>query len=99
MKNFQNIPLSVSGKDTELKRVYLAFQDRPKTMKEVDKEVGIMRESICWYCRTLRLTDRLFPVNQKRCSVTKHTAWTWTTNPDLVLENPQLKLWENELSK
>jgi len=94
MKLNQNIPTAYRGKDTELRKVFAAFFSGSKTMKEVDFEIGIMRESICWYCRTLRLTNRLYPVKKRVCSVTKHEAMTWTTNTDLIPPQSQLTLFQ-----
>lgn len=79
---------------TQLKRVYLAFFDKPQTMKEVDFSTGVMRESICRYCRTLKLQNQLYPIRKRYCSITKHLATEYTTNPELILEDDQLKLWE-----
>ena len=91
---FQQLSSYKDKQLTELKMVKDAFFDRPKTMKEVDNETGIMRENICWYCRTLRLQEQLYPVEQRRCSVTKYsTVWAYTTNPDLVPEPSQLSLF------
>lgn len=79
---------------SELRRVYNAFHGKPKTMKEVDKETGIMRESICWYCKELRRTDRLFPVGKRMCTVTKHSnVIEWTSNPNLIPSSDQLNLF------
>ncbi len=78
----------------ELSKVYRAFYASPKTMKEVDRETGVMRESICWYCRTLRRKNRLFPVKKRQCSVTKYpTVIAWTSNPDLAPKSNQLKMF------
>ncbi|HAQ19235.1 MAG TPA: hypothetical protein DCR40_08390 [Prolixibacteraceae bacterium] len=66
--------------DTQLIRVYDAFYESPKTMKEVDKSIGVMRESICWFCRTLRKEEKLYPIRKRICTVTKHRATEYTTN-------------------
>jgi len=66
--------------DSQLERVYESFFDSPKTMKEVDKSIGIMRESICWFCRTLRKEDKLYPIRKRICTVTNHRATEYTTN-------------------
>lgn len=81
----------------QLLKVYWAFHEAPKTMKEVDREVGVMRENICRYCRTLRLQGKLHPVVKRQCSVTKFpTVTAWTTNPDLVPPSNQLELFPND---
>jgi len=96
MKNTYNAHTSHKGKnkDTQLSLVYYAFYSEPKTMKEVDLEIGIMRESICWYCRTLRLNNKLYPVSRRQCKVTRYPdVITWTSNPDLVPPSSQLILF------
>lgn len=88
--------LNVVGKDrhyNQLAKVYKAFFEQPKTMKEVDLEVGVMRENICWYCRTLRKQERLFAIRKRICAITKHKAIEWTTNPELVPPPIQLNLF------
>lgn len=77
----------------QMQRVYQAFHQAPKTMKEVDQEQGVMRENICWYVSAFRKAGRIFPVRKRLCKVTKHRAMAWTTNEELVPENPQLKIW------
>ena len=77
----------------QLNKVYWAFYENPKTMKEADKFTGVMRENICWYCRTLRKQERLFKIGKKICNVTKHPAAVWTTNPALVPKSNQLQLF------
>lgn len=90
-------PNSKQNKDKRIKElnlVYDAFFNKPLTMKEVDKLTGVMRESICWYCKALRESNRLYKVRKRRCTVTKYNdVWEWTTNPDLKPENNQLELF------
>lgn len=79
---------------TQKRRVYEALFKSPKTMKEVDKETGIMRENICWICKDLRDDDLLFPVTKRRCSITKSKyVIAWTTNPNLIPPSRQLNLF------
>ena len=81
--------------DSQLFRVYNAFFEQPGTMKEVDLRIGIMRESICWFCRKLRKQDKLYPIRKRLCNVTNHLAIEWTTNSSLVPPSPaQLDLFE-----
>jgi hypothetical protein len=75
----------------QFKRVFDAFFEEPRTMKEADKITGIMRENICWYCRTLRKQNSLYPIRKRLCTVTKHRATEFTTDPAKVPTNPQLK--------
>jgi hypothetical protein len=76
----------------QLSRVYDAFFDAPMTMKEADKFCGVMRESICRYVRTLRLSRRIKLIGKRYCKVTKHLAGVYTTNPDFFPIDPQFKL-------
>lgn len=98
-KNSLNVSLGKgqgegSNFQTELKKVYEAFYQKPKTMKEVDKETGIMRESICWYCKELRSQGKLHPVRKRVCSVTKYDHVTeWTSNPNDIPKSNQLKMF------
>ena len=81
--------------NAQLRNVFKAFFESPKTMKEVDVETGVMRENICWYCRELRKQNKLFPVQKRRCKITQHPrVIAWTTNPNLVPESSaQLNLF------
>lgn len=68
----------------ELHQVYLYLFRHSATMKEVDRATGVMRESVCWYCRKLRKRDLLYIVGKRLCKVTKHLAIEWTTDPKKV---------------
>lgn len=79
----------------QLKQVFNAFFEKPRTMKEVDKETGIMRENICRYCNMLRQQNKLFAVRKRRCKVTGYpSVIEWTTNPIFAPKQPlQLSLF------
>ncbi|HBH23207.1 MAG TPA: hypothetical protein DDY13_07265 [Cytophagales bacterium] len=79
-----------AGNLNDLKRVYNSFFEKPKTMKEVDKEINVMRESVCWYCRTLRLNDKIFAVGKRRCNITGYYVTEWSTNPEFKPQSSQL---------
>lgn len=68
----------------QLEAVYNALYKTPMTMKETDVVTGIMRESICRYISTLRDSGRVAVLGERICTVTKHLANIYTTNPDLV---------------
>jgi hypothetical protein len=97
MKHSTKKSLNSQSKDNYLKHqkriVFQSFYNAPKTMKECDKEVGIMRESICWFCRDFRKAKTLYVVGKKYCSITKHRANVYTTNPALSLISSQIKLF------
>ena len=65
----------------QFNRVYGAFFDEPRTMKEVDKLTGIMRENVCRYCGRLREQNMLYPIRKRLCRITKHRATEYTTDP------------------
>jgi hypothetical protein len=76
----------------QLKKVFDSFYKQPKTMKEVDIETNVMRENICWYCRTLRKSNKLYAVGKRMCKVTKHLDIQCTKNPELIPTSNQIKL-------
>ena len=92
--NQMNNPNKRQGKVSELKAVYKAFFEKPRTMKEVTIVTGIVRESICWYCKELRESSRLFFLRKRRCTITKELVNEYTTNPDLVEDDNQLDLFD-----
>jgi hypothetical protein len=89
-KKIMATPLKVTTNETQnevnhlsdqFHRVHMAFFEQPRTMKEADKVTGVMRENICWYCRTLRKENSLYPIRKRFCTVTKHRATEFTTDP------------------
>lgn len=89
-------PLQDQDKDnrflSQLQKVYNSFFQSPKTMKEADFDCGVMRESICRYCATLRKEGRLFEIEKRDCKITGHRATVFTSNPELVPPSNQLQL-------
>ena len=84
------------GKDTkkdQLHKVFQSFFDSPKTMKETDKDCGVMRENICRYVRTFRQSKSIAVIRKRYCKVTKHLANEYTTNPLLFPKSTQLTLF------
>ena len=78
----------------QMKKVFNAFFEFPKIMKEVDAETTVMRESICRYVRTLRLENRIALVGYRRCKITGHPkVGTYTTNPEMFPKSNQLKMF------
>jgi len=95
MENTNNNPsYKRHGQDTQLKAVYNAFFEKPRTMKEVFVCTGVVREFVCWYCRELRLSGRLFFIKKRKCSITGEWVKEFTTNEKFVPEFPkQLKMF------
>jgi hypothetical protein len=82
------------GKDTQLRAVFNAFYEQPRTMKEVFVCTGVLREFVCWYCRELRLSGRLHFIKKRKCSITGEWVKEYTTNEKFIPEYPkQLKLF------
>lgn len=77
----------------QLKKVFDTYHSQPQTMKECDRKSGIMRESICWYNRRLRQSQQIYCIGKRICSITKHRANVYTTNPNLAPINTQLNLF------
>ncbi len=58
-------------REAELKKVYNILFQQPLTMKEAFVKTGVLRENICWHIRELRLSNRVFFVRKRSCSITK----------------------------
>lgn len=75
------------GKDTtfqaQFSRTFQAFF-QPQTMKELSISTGIDRANICRYVRVMRKAGTIAIVKKKYCSITKHLAGVYTTNPALM---------------
>ena len=64
-------------------------------MKEVFVEIGVLREFVCWYCRELRLSGKLYFIKKRRCSITNRYVKEFTTNEIFLQKFPtQLNLFE-----
>ena len=86
---------NIQGNHTQLQLVYKAFHNKPLTMKEVFVEIGVLREFVCWYCRELRLSGKLYFIKKRRCSITNRYVKEFTTNEIFLQKFPtQLNLFE-----
>ncbi|HLF51061.1 hypothetical protein [Flavobacterium sp.] len=78
----------------QVKKVFNAFFENPKTMKEADIYTGVMRENICRYVRTFRDENRIELIGYRKCKITGHNkVGIYTTNPDLFPKSNQLKMF------
>ena len=77
---------------TQSKIIFDEFFKQPRTMKELSVITGIDRSNICWFCREMRKNKSIAVYNKVYCSITKHKANRYTTNPQLFNINPQLTL-------
>jgi len=82
------------GKYTQLKLVYDAFYDKPRTMKEVFVLTGVLREFVCWHCRALREENRLFFIRKRRCTITGENVNEYTSDPSKAPVDNQLNLFQ-----
>lgn len=84
-----------STRRNQVKKVFEAFREEPKTMKMVSVETGIQRANICWYIRDFREQNKIALVKEDRCPITKHPAQFLTTDPEEVEKiHSQLELQE-----
>jgi hypothetical protein len=88
-----SISTQAENKD-QLNKIFTAFFEFPKTMKEVDAETKIMRESICRRVKDLRSQNKIALVGYRKCNVTGYNkVGIYTTNPELFPVTNQLKLF------
>jgi hypothetical protein len=76
------------GKDkhfeAQMKKVFKAFLQQPKTMLMVSIETSILRANICRYVAKWEKQSRIIKVCKSHCIISKRRAGYYTTNPDLV---------------
>lgn len=91
------------GKDShfknQFKRAFESFYKHPQTMMELSVKTGIDRANLCRYCRTMRIAGTIAVINKAYCSVTKHLANKYTTNPELFPKRNQLSLFDAKEGK
>ena len=68
------------GTTNQLKEVFRAFYERPKTMLMVSNETGILRANICRYVAELEKKNLITLTDIKICPISKHRAGFYTTN-------------------
>ena len=79
----------------QLLKVYESFFESPKTMKECDLDVGVMRENICRYCAVLRKQRKLYSIKKRTCKVTRHLATVFSTNVKHLPPQTQIELFND----
>ncbi len=89
--------LNLQSKDShfqsQFKETFEGFFKQPLTMKELSVLYGIDRANICRYCRIMRNNGTIAIFKKAYCSITKHLANKYTTNPELFPNNLQGKLF------
>lgn len=92
-----NDSLNLQSKDkhyqNQFKETFKGFFKQPQTMKELSVSTGIDRANICRYCRTMRKAGSIMVFKKVYCSITKHLANRYTTNPELFPKSNQIKLF------
>jgi hypothetical protein len=86
------------SKDNNFKNQFLrsfeGFLRQPMTMKELSVAIGIDRANLCRYVRQMQCEGTIAIVKRTYCSITKHLANKYTTNPELFPKNLQLSLFD-----
>ena len=78
----------------QVQKIFDAFFEFPKTMKEVDNETNVMRENICRYVRLLKFESQIEKIGYRKCKITGfNKVGIYTTNPDLFKKSKQLNLF------
>ena len=78
---------------TQFKETFEGFYKQPLTMKELSISTGIDRANICRYCRSMRKAGTIAVAKKVYCSITKHLANRYTTNPEMFPNTSQLKMF------
>lgn len=84
------------GKDkhfkAQMKRVYKAFSETPKTMLQVSNETNVRRANICRYVGKWKKADKIGVAFLGVCPVSKKKGVQFlTTDPDLYLKPKTVK--------
>jgi len=69
-KSFETGQGQVTKLKAQMKTVFSAFYDQPKTMLMVSVETGILRANICRYVAKWRKTNTISKVKTDRCTIT-----------------------------
>lgn len=72
-----------SKSNGQMKIVFNAFYERPKTMLMVSIETGILRANICRYVAEWRKSNKVATTKKNLCEISKHRAGFLTTNSKL----------------
>lgn len=90
---FRKIQVKDTHFQNQFRVVFEGFYKAPQTMKELSVKTGIDRANICRYCAQMRKQGKIAIFKKTYCSITKHLANRYTTNPCLFPINSQLKLF------
>ena len=76
--------------EAQMKIVFQAFYNSPKTMLMVSFETGILRANICRYVAEWRKYDKIAVAKRGLCPITRFPAGFYTTDPALFPTIPQI---------
>ncbi len=80
---------------TQKKRVFKAFYERPKTMRQVEENTGVRVANICRFVGDWKESDTIQVVKLGICPISKEGGVQFlTTNPDLFPPQTQYNLFE-----
>jgi|AntRauTorcE11897_2_1112592.scaffolds.fasta_scaffold00064_38 hypothetical protein len=81
---------------TQLRRVFLAFKEKPKTRLQVANECNILRGNVCYFVRDLKRRKQIAVIKTGKDPITKHKAEFLSTDKDLFPPEMQTKMFEGE---
>lgn len=68
----------------QMKRVFKAFSEQPKTMLMVSIETKVLRANICRYVAQWQRENRIEIVRKGFCPISKHRAGFYSVTPELI---------------
>lgn len=68
----------------QMKRVFKAFSEQPKTMLMVSVETKVLRANICRYVAQWQREDSIAVVRKGFCLISKHRAGFYSTNSEFL---------------
>ena len=73
----------MSKYEIQKRRVFKAFAERPKTMREVSTETGVIRSNICQFIADFREAKTVTVVRRELCPITGNRANFYLTKYNL----------------
>lgn len=79
--------------DADLTKVYMAFKEKPMTMKEANFHIGQLCKNICLYIAILLIQGRISVIKERKCTITGFSNINvYTGNSNLLPKSNQLKI-------
>lgn len=75
-----NTRLKIASLSGELLKTWMAFQDKPSTMRMVEVKTQILRPNICRYVAKLKKMGLIILIRTDYCPHTNHLAGFYSTN-------------------